>query len=47
MIDTLVNIDKEIFIAIHTGIANPVLDGLMPILRDAKTWTPLYLFFVV
>ena len=47
MIDTLVNIDKEIFIAIHTGIANPVLDWLMPILRDAKTWTPLYLFFVV
>ena len=47
MIDTLINIDKEIFIAIHTGLANPVLDWLMPILRDAKTWAPLYLFFVV
>lgn len=47
MIDTLVRIDQQIFIAIHQGLANSFFDWLLPALREAKTWIPLYLFFVV
>lgn len=46
MIDSLIHIDKQIFIAIHQGLANPFFDWLFPILREAKTWIPLYLVFV-
>lgn len=46
MMESLIHIDKQIFIAIHEGMANPFFDWLLPILREAKTWIPLYLVFV-
>ncbi|MDG2455940.1 MAG: phosphatase PAP2 family protein [Bacteroidia bacterium] len=46
MIDSLIHIDKQLFIAIHEGFANPFFDWLLPILRDANTWIPLYAVFV-
>ena len=46
MIDSLIHIDKQIFIAVHEGLANPFFDWLMPLLREPKVWIPLYLAFV-
>lgn len=46
MIENLIYIDKQIFIAVHEGLANPFFDWFLPILREAKTWIPLYLVFV-
>lgn len=47
MIESLLHIDREIFIAIHNGMANPFFDWLLPHLREAMTWIPLYLLFVI
>ena len=45
MITQLTAWDKELFLLIHNSMASPYLDGFMLLLRDAKTWIPLYLFF--
>ncbi len=45
MITQLIDWDKELFLLIHNGMASPYLDGFMLLLREAKTWIPLYLFF--
>ena len=45
MIESLIDIDKQIFIAIHHGLANPVFDMILPWLREPKAWIPLYLLF--
>ena len=45
MITQLTAWDKELFLLIHNSMATPYLDGFMLLLRDAKTWIPLYLFF--
>lgn len=47
MIDQIVHIDQEIFLAINQGLSNPVFDWLLPILRNPYTWAPLYLFLVI
>ncbi|MGE8242137.1 MAG: phosphatase PAP2 family protein, partial [Sphingobacterium sp.] len=47
MIQQLVHIDQEIFLAINQGLSNPVFDWLLPILRNPYTWAPLYLFLVI
>lgn len=47
MLDQLIHIDKEVFLAINQGLSNPVFDWLLPILRNPFTWTPLYLFIVI
>lgn len=47
MIDQIVHIDQEIFLAINQGLGNPVFDWLLPILRNPYTWAPLYLFLVI
>jgi membrane-associated phospholipid phosphatase len=39
--------DREIFQAINSGMANPFFDWLMPLLRNAYIWAPLYVFFAV
>lgn len=46
MIESLIDIDQRLFIAIHSDFANSFFDGLMPIIRNAKTWIPLYLVFL-
>lgn len=46
MIETLINIDQQLFIIIHNDLANSFFDGLMPIIRNANTWIPLYAGFI-
>ena len=43
MINHLIQLDQQWFSAINQGLANPVFDVLMPILRNRLTWVPLYL----
>jgi membrane-associated phospholipid phosphatase len=43
MINQLIQLDQQWFSAINQGLANPVFDVLMPILRNRLTWVPLYL----
>ncbi len=45
MIESLIEIDKQLFIQIHNGLANDFLDQFLPVFREAKTWIPLYLIF--
>jgi len=43
MINQLIQLDQHWFSTINQGLANPVFDVLMPILRNRLTWVPLYL----
>lgn len=43
MIETLIDIDKQLFHVINEGMANPVLDAICPILRNKLTWIPAYI----
>lgn len=47
MIDQLISLDQEAFLAINQGLSNAFFDWLMPILRNRYTWVPLYLFIVI
>ena len=47
MIEYLHQIDYAIFSFINQKISNPFFDALMPFLRNAKSWIPLYLFLVL
>lgn len=47
MLEQLIHLDKEIFLAINQGLSNPVFDWLLPILRNPFTWAPLYLFLII
>lgn len=44
MIDFLKHIDYSLFHFINQTISNPVLDVVMPFLRNALNWIPLYIF---
>jgi len=46
MLDSLFNLDKQAFIAINNGMANPFLDSFCVLMRNQSTWYPLYAFFV-
>lgn len=39
--------DKWLFIKINTTLTNPLLDSVMPFLRNGVNWIPLYLFCAV
>ncbi len=47
MIDQLLSLDQEAFLAINQGLSNAFFDWLMPILRNRYTWAPLYLFIII
>lgn len=47
MLNQLIDIDQEIFLAINQGLSNPFFDWLLPILRNPYTWAPMYLFLVI
>ncbi|MFC3196198.1 phosphatase PAP2 family protein [Parapedobacter deserti] len=47
MIDQLISLDQEAFMAINQGLSNTFFDWLMPILRNPYTWAPLYLFIII
>ncbi len=41
---SLLEYDQALFEAINMGLANPVLDWLCKLLRNAYIWAPLYIF---
>ncbi len=43
MLDSLLQIDREAFIALNSGMVNGLFDWLMPVLRHKYTWLPLYI----
>ncbi len=47
MIDQLISLDQDAFLAINQGLSNAFFDWLMPILRNPYTWAPLYLFIII
>jgi len=47
MPDYLLQLDRHLFHLINHDLANPFFDWIMPYLRNAKFWIPLYLFLIV
>lgn len=47
MIETLKNIDQQLFFIINRGFANSFFDFLLPLMRSKYFWAPLYLFLIV
>lgn len=47
MLQEIIHLDKEIFLAINQGLSNIFFDWLLPILRNPYTWAPLYLFLII
>lgn len=45
-IDTLVQLDRELFTFINSTASSPLLDWLFKALRNAYTWVPLYAFLL-
>ncbi|MDB4107548.1 phosphatase PAP2 family protein [Bacteroidia bacterium] len=45
MIDALIDLDRNWFLAIHQGTANAVFDVVLPFFREKTNWVPLYLLF--
>jgi membrane-associated phospholipid phosphatase len=39
--------DQQFFFAINNGTVNSFFDWLMPIMRNSKTWVPLYIFILI
>jgi undecaprenyl-diphosphatase len=39
--------DQWLFLQINGNLTNPVFDVIMPFMRTAKHWVPLYLFLIV
>jgi membrane-associated phospholipid phosphatase len=46
MPDQLLQLDRHLFYFINHDLANPFFDLVMPYLRNAKNWIPLYLFII-
>ena len=44
MLKKIIEIDQYLFIKINRDSSNDFFDVLMPLLREAKFWIPLYLF---
>lgn len=38
--------DRSLFLVLNTKLASPMLDAVLPFLRDSVFWAPLYLFIV-
>lgn len=47
MMKSIIDIDKWLFIKINKQGANYLFDQVMPFLREAMVWVPLYLFLVL
>lgn len=43
MFESLIHIDHWFFDFINQGLSNPFFDGLMPFVRNKKTWIPFYI----
>lgn len=46
MLETLKQIDTQLFLLVNNGMQNPVFDWLCPWLREAKIWIPLYVLML-
>ncbi|WP_462265039.1 phosphatase PAP2 family protein [Mucilaginibacter sp.] len=46
MMEHLLQLDRQLFHYINYSLSNPVFDAVMPWLRNAKFWIPLYVFIV-
>src|SRR5450432_956551 len=46
MPDSLLQFDRHLFYFINHDLTNPFFDWLMPWLRTAKHWIPLYIFII-
>jgi membrane-associated phospholipid phosphatase len=47
MPDFLLQFDRHLFHFINHDLANPFFDAVMPWLRNAKNWIPLYILLIV
>lgn len=47
MLENILNLDQELFLAINQGWQSNFLDWLFPILRNPYSWMPLYLFLII
>ncbi len=47
MLEALLELDRALFLKINTEWTNSVLDNIMPVWREAKTWIPFYILIVV
>jgi undecaprenyl-diphosphatase len=43
MLSTLFGIDVWLFHAVNSGLANPVLDAVMPVITNSRYWLPIYI----
>jgi undecaprenyl-diphosphatase len=46
MLEHLLQFDRHLFHFINHDLGNPFFDWLMPILREPRTWIPLYVFII-
>lgn len=46
MLEHLIQLDRQVFYFINHDLTNPFFDWLMPVLRDARTWIPLYILIL-
>lgn len=46
MLEHLVTLDRHLFYFINHDLANPFFDWLMPLLRNARFWIPLYVLII-
>ncbi len=42
MLESLLQIDKQLFIWINSGLSNDIFDLILPWIRDKYNWIPLY-----
>jgi undecaprenyl-diphosphatase len=47
MLEKILELDTQIFLWFNKGCSNAVFDAVMPFLRQAKNWIPLYFIFGV
>lgn len=47
MLEQIIELDQEIFLAINQDMSNIFFDWLLPIMRNPFTWAPLYLFLII
>ena len=43
----LIDLDKKFFLFINNGLSNPFFDAVMPFIRNATFWVPMYVFLLV
>lgn len=43
MIESIINLDKQVFYFINVGLSNPITDFAMPIITNGRIWLPIYI----